>query len=40
MLQDLVVAAVNAALTNAQSMVQTEMQKTANPLSMLFGNQS
>lgn len=40
LIQDLVTAAVNAALTNAQSMVQQEMQKASGPLSgmaSLFG---
>ncbi len=38
MLQDLVAAAVNAALTNAQQMVQEEMQRAAGgPLAGMFG---
>ena len=37
MIQDLVAAAVNAALTNAQSMVQSEMQKATGPMASLFG---
>jgi len=40
MIQDLVMAAVNAALANAQSMVQSAMQQASNPLAMLFGNQA
>ncbi|MBW2713615.1 MAG: YbaB/EbfC family nucleoid-associated protein [Deltaproteobacteria bacterium] len=37
LIQDLVTAAVNAALTNAQSMVQQEMQKASGPMASLFG---
>lgn len=37
MLQDLIAAAANAALANAQRMVQEEMQKAAGPLQMLQG---
>lgn len=37
MLQDLVAAAVNAALTNAQRMVQEEIQKNAGPMGSLLG---
>ena len=37
MLQDLVAAAVNAALANAQRMVQEEMQRAGGPLVQLFG---
>jgi DNA-binding YbaB/EbfC family protein len=39
MLQDLTAAAINAALTNAQRMMQEEMQKASSGLSLpLFGN--
>ncbi len=37
MLQDLIAAAVNAALTNAQRMVQEEIQKNAGPMGALLG---
>ncbi|MGI9431004.1 MAG: YbaB/EbfC family nucleoid-associated protein [Myxococcota bacterium] len=37
MLQDLIAAAANAALANAQRMVQEEMQKAGGPLQMLQG---
>lgn len=37
LIQDLVTAAVNAALTNAQSMVQQEMHKASGPMASLFG---
>ena len=37
MLQDLVAAAVNAALANAQRMVQEEIQKSAGPMGALLG---
>jgi len=37
MLQDLVAAAVNAALTNAQSMVRSEMEKASGPMASLLG---
>ena len=37
MLQDLVAAAVNSALANAQRMVQEEMQRAGGPLVQLFG---
>ncbi|NNL86655.1 MAG: YbaB/EbfC family nucleoid-associated protein [Myxococcales bacterium] len=37
MLQDLVAAAVNAAIANAQRMVQEEIQKHAGPMGALLG---
>lgn len=40
MLQDLVAAAVNTALANAQKMVQEEMQRVASQNPIAFGQQS